>query len=304
MFTSTKLKQVVGIDRAGSVSAAARNLNVSQSTLTKAMADVEDDLGFAIFFRTAKGVVATPEGREFLSRAERIVADFEMLVDDARASKTEGEMNLRIGIAPASQEGLYNRVITKLLQDWPEITLSVAGLTVERGVRALKRGDLDLLFSMMPELKRESDFVTQTISHIEVALFCRKGHPLIAEKCNASEIRSRLKEFKMISPDLNSEYPRKIAELLKYTNEEARRQMHVIENFSLAADAVAKTDLIGFVGSTYASSRSFQERFAVLDVDVFDALEIGAARLSRWLPSKAVRACLSVLERMPPDHEH
>ncbi|MEM8937044.1 MAG: LysR family transcriptional regulator, partial [Pseudomonadota bacterium] len=69
MFSSTKLRQIVGIDRAGSFSAAARTLNVSQSTLTKAVADIEKDIGYMLFSRTARGVNATPEGREFLNRA-------------------------------------------------------------------------------------------------------------------------------------------------------------------------------------------------------------------------------------------
>ena len=56
MFTSTKLRQIVAIDRAGSLSAASQVLNISQSTLTKAVADVEQDLGLAIFHRTARGV--------------------------------------------------------------------------------------------------------------------------------------------------------------------------------------------------------------------------------------------------------
>ena len=120
MFNSTKLRQIVAIDRAGSLSAASKVLYVSQSTLTKAVADVEQDLGLAIFNRTARGVSATPEGRKFLNRAERIVADFEMLVEDTRAQKEQIDQLLRIGISPASQEGLYNRAIAHLLKTSPK----------------------------------------------------------------------------------------------------------------------------------------------------------------------------------------
>jgi len=64
----------------------------------------------------ANGVIVTPEGREFLARAERIVADFDMLVEEARTQKSNVDSVLRIGIAPASLESLYNRVITTLLR--------------------------------------------------------------------------------------------------------------------------------------------------------------------------------------------
>ena len=116
MFNSTKLRQVVGVDRAGSFSGASKVLNISQSTLTKAVADVEVVLGFTLFVRTAKGVSATPEGREFLNRAARIVSDFEMLIDDARANRDSSDQKLRVGVSPATLEGLFNRPVARLLQ--------------------------------------------------------------------------------------------------------------------------------------------------------------------------------------------
>ncbi len=107
MFTSTKLKQVVEIDRAGSLPAAAKAMHISQSTLTKVVADVESELGFNLLLRTARGVVTTPEGREFLNRAARIVADLDMLVQDTKAQRSARHLMVRIGISPASQEGLF-----------------------------------------------------------------------------------------------------------------------------------------------------------------------------------------------------
>ena len=107
MFSSTKLRQVVGVDRAGSFSGASKSLHVSQSTLTKAVADVETSLGYALFFRTARGVVATPEGREFLNRAARIVADFDLLIEDTKSQRQNANQRLRVGISPATIEGLF-----------------------------------------------------------------------------------------------------------------------------------------------------------------------------------------------------
>ena len=54
MLSSAKFKQVVEIDWAGFLSAAARSLNNTQSTLTKTVADVEKNLGIALFYRTSR----------------------------------------------------------------------------------------------------------------------------------------------------------------------------------------------------------------------------------------------------------
>ena len=300
MFTSTKLRQIVAIDRAGSLSAASTVLNVSQSTLTKAVADVEQDLGLAIFHRTARGVSATPEGREFLNRAERIVADFDMLVEDTRSQKEQIERFLRVGISPASQEGLYNRAIAHLLKSNPDFSLNMLGLPVERGLRMLKRGDLDLLFAPTEELAREPSFSIEALGTLHPRLFCRKGHPILSEPEISLELIAR---YRVISPDYHIGYAQRFAERLLQGDADPRRRLHIIENFVVTQTAVAKSDLIGIVSRTYGSTRSFQKHFRLLDLDVFPPLNIGVAQLSRWLPSRAVRACLAAVRQFPPDAE-
>lgn len=296
MFTSTKLRQIVVIDRAGSLSMAAQVMNISQSTLTKAVADIEKDLGYALFVRTARGVVATTEGREFLNRAERIVADFDMLIEDAKTHKAAGETLLRIGVSPASQEGLYNRIVARLLSERPELCLSLAGYGVERGVRMLKRGDVDLLFAPMEDLRHEKDFTTTPIGRLTVTLFCRKAHPLAGRRDVAVE---DARAYKIVSTDYRSGYAQRIAGLILEDQADPLRHMHLIENFAIVVEAVAQTDLIGVVNKAYTRTRAFKQRFAEIELDVFDPIEIGAARLSRWMPTQAMKACLSVIQRLP-----
>lgn len=297
MFSSAKLRQVVAIDRAGSFSGASRTLNVSQSTLTKAVADVETDLGFALFVRTARGVVATPEGREFINRAARLVSDFELLFEDARNRRAQGDTILRIGASPASQEGLYNRVIAGVLKSRPEINLTLSGLPVERGVQLLKRGDLDVLIGPVVELKREQDFTVEPIGEIRAHLFCRKHHPILDADRPTFEDACK---YKIISAEPTDAYAQRISQLLIASNLDPKRQMHIIENFAIVAEVVANTDILGIVSEQYARTRTFSQRFELPRVDVIEPLEIGVATLSRWLPSKAALSFLEHLRTAPP----
>lgn len=297
MITSTKLRQIVAIDRAGSLSAASTVLNVSQSTLTKAVADVEQNLGLPLFHRTARGVYATPEGREFLNRAERIVADFDMLIEDTRTQKEHVDRYLRVGISPASQEGLYNRAIAHLLKSSPDFSLNMVGQPVERGVRMLKRGDLDLLFAPIDELAREPSFSIEALGTFHPWLFCRRGHPILSEPQISLELIGR---YRVITPDYHIGYAKRCAELLLRGDGDPRRRLHIIENFVVTQMTVAQSDLIGIVSSTYGSTRSFQKNFRLLDLDIFPPLTMGAAQLTRWSPSRAVRACLAAVRKFPP----
>ena len=300
MFTSTKLRQIVAIDRAGSLSAASHLLSISQSTLTKAVADVEQDLGMVLFHRTSRGVLATPEGREFLDRAERIVADFDMLIDDTIAQRQRTEQVLRIAVAPASQEGLYNRAVAHMLKKNNDICLHMVGLPVERGIRMLKRGDLDLLFAPTAEIVRESDFEVQNTGIVYPYLFCRHEHPLLQEP----EIRpAMIGNYRVVAPDFYRGYAQRLLELMGGDESDARRRLLIIGNFSITKKIVADSDAFGVVNKVYGQSRSFQSQFRMLDLGVFEPLPMGVARLSRWLPNRAVRSCLAAVRQFPPESE-
>lgn len=292
MFSSNKLRQIVVIDRLGSMSAAAQTLNVSQPTLTKAVADVEQALGFGLFIRNARGVTATPEGRAFLDRAGRIVADFEMLAEDVRSDRTETDLVLRIGVAPAALEGLHNLTVAKLLRMRPEISLTMAGLSFERGLRLIKNGDIDLLLAPTADLAREKEMMIVPAGRLALHLFCRHDHPILQlSQINFDAVRA----YKLVAPDLLGSYAKRLAQLLVEGNFNPHRRMHVIQNFSIVAEVVASTDLIGIVSDVYANTATFGRRFALLNLDLLGSLDLGVAHLSHRLPNPAARAFISII---------
>lgn len=67
------------IEKTRSVTQAARNLFMTQPTLSKAVKDLEDSLGFAVFKRTSKGMIPTQKGAEFLVYAKRIVVQLQKM---------------------------------------------------------------------------------------------------------------------------------------------------------------------------------------------------------------------------------
>jgi len=83
------LKYAVEIERHRSISKAAEKLYVSQPFLSKAIKELESDIGVDIFNRTSRGVVPTKKGEDFLARAKEILADMEELEQSFREQSTE-----------------------------------------------------------------------------------------------------------------------------------------------------------------------------------------------------------------------
>ena len=97
-----RLKQAVAVGRLGSFSKAAEAVNVTQSAVTKSVADLERRIGFPIFLRTYRGVVPTSEGRAFLERASRLLADTdELLSGSYRTDPFSGNVRIGIGDNPS-----------------------------------------------------------------------------------------------------------------------------------------------------------------------------------------------------------
>ena len=66
-------RYAVEIERAGSITQAAQNLYMAQPNLSKAIKDLEEDLGYEIFKRGAGGIKVTEKGSEFLYHAHKML---------------------------------------------------------------------------------------------------------------------------------------------------------------------------------------------------------------------------------------
>lgn len=71
------LKYALEVEKQASISKAAENLFLNQPHLSKAIKELEDNVGITVFNRTPKGVVPTKDGAEFLMYAKSIVSQIE-----------------------------------------------------------------------------------------------------------------------------------------------------------------------------------------------------------------------------------
>ncbi|OES43395.1 LysR family transcriptional regulator [Domibacillus iocasae] len=78
-MTLQQLKYVIEIVHCGSINEAARRLFLSQPSLSKAVKELEAELGITIFIRTSKGITLSTDGAEFLGYARQVVEQAELL---------------------------------------------------------------------------------------------------------------------------------------------------------------------------------------------------------------------------------
>lgn len=80
-MTLQQLRYVIVISETGTLSRAAEVLYISQPSLSGAVQDLERELGFALFRRSSRGMMPTPDGVEFISYARQVCQQYEALLE-------------------------------------------------------------------------------------------------------------------------------------------------------------------------------------------------------------------------------
>ncbi len=86
-MTLQQLKYVTTVAQTGTISDAARKLFISQPSLTKAVRELEKEMGITIFERTNRGIVISKEGETFLGYARQVLEQAALLEETYKKKK-------------------------------------------------------------------------------------------------------------------------------------------------------------------------------------------------------------------------
>ena len=78
-MTLAQLRYAITVANSNSMNEAARNLFISQPSLSSAIRELEEEIGVELFRRTNRGISVTPEGEEFLGYARQVVEQYELI---------------------------------------------------------------------------------------------------------------------------------------------------------------------------------------------------------------------------------
>lgn len=136
------LKTFVAVARERSITRASEAVHLSQPAVSAHIKVLEDELGLALFERTPKGMTLTPAGERLLARAEQTIAAHQALLDEATLAKGTLRGTLRLGAGSSSHVAL-GRLLGRLAERAPEVTVTIKHGTTAETLAALRAGALD-----------------------------------------------------------------------------------------------------------------------------------------------------------------
>ncbi|MGK3142662.1 LysR family transcriptional regulator [Pantoea sp. C2G6] len=185
-YSPESLEAFIQTVASGSFSAAARALGKSQSTISAAIASLEDDLGFMLFDRGGRQPILTEQGRRVLPQVQQILAASERL--DALAIRLSQGVEPRLSFAVSDfwQTDHHEHLLKQFDARYPEIELEC--MIAEDGdvLDLLQAGRVHLgVVRAQPHLPVDIA-VARLQVEAQMAVYLHRDHPL-AQLSNPSE---------------------------------------------------------------------------------------------------------------------
>ncbi|MEI7444530.1 MAG: LysR family transcriptional regulator [Burkholderiales bacterium] len=174
------LALVEALEAEGSIRKAARRLHVSEPAVSKALAEIEESFGFALFERSAAGVDPT-------ARGEAVVEGARLLLNALRnvrhtAAQAERRWTLRLGAAPFVGLTLLPALLHALRREADDVNVTVREGPGPEMLRALVDGEIDaMLMSMSQDVakaQRAATLVYVPIATVQLSIIVCGAHRL------------------------------------------------------------------------------------------------------------------------------
>ncbi len=139
------LKHFLEVGEAGSISAAAKKLRLTQPALSRQIKALEEELDTTLLERGAHSIHLTPAGEVLMSEARKLVKFSEAMIEKVQATAT-GEP-LRVGYAPSLAGDFLSVAIERFTQFHPRVRVSLCDWSSAEMRTGLAAGKLDLILA-------------------------------------------------------------------------------------------------------------------------------------------------------------
>ncbi len=165
------------IYRTRSVSRAAENLNMAQTSVSLALARLRRQFNDPLFVRTREGMMPTPHALSLVQPLRQALELLRKAVQQQVPFDASTSTRLfHIAMTDISHLEFLPLLMNRIAQLAPQIRVDVLRITSETP-RALESGDIDLAIGYMPEL--EAGFYQQKLFEQSFACVVRRDHPRI-----------------------------------------------------------------------------------------------------------------------------
>lgn len=143
-MTLLQLQYIIAVDRFRSFAKAAEYCEVTQPTLSKMIAKLEEELDVRIFDRNSRNVEPTSTGVKIIMQAVKTVQEASRISEIVADTRTGLSGAMHIAVGPSIAPYLLPGFIRVYGADFPQVELTVEEMRLEGMLEALKKGAVDI----------------------------------------------------------------------------------------------------------------------------------------------------------------
>ncbi|CUJ66479.1 Hca operon transcriptional activator [Achromobacter xylosoxidans] len=265
---------------------AAERLHIEQPPLSRAIKELEDELGAILFDRDRRGTRLTLAGTAFLQDVRRVFSALEQARENVKAIAAGLQGSLRIAISDGTVDQRLSAFLAHCREEEPEIEIRLTEVPLAEQVRGLRSGDFTIGFAHTAEVGEE--ILAEPIWHDPLIVAVPARHPLLAHKeVPLPELASY--PLVLCDPQACEGYCRELTRLLR----PLEREPNVVEHAS-SLDMMLTLVAAGYgLGFTTAARLAVSQRADV----VARPLAVDSAVITTYLLRPRSDTVCPVLER-------
>ncbi|OSQ38788.1 LysR family transcriptional regulator [Thalassospira mesophila] len=179
MLSSVSLRHLRGfiaVAEQGSFTRAANVLGITPPTLTATIRQFEDIIGMPLFDRTTRHVALSSGGERFLPVARRLMADFDIALDDLDAQSKGLGGKVVVAAAPSVLTRILPQIIVAFNSAHPDASLRLDEMNAGEVHEAVGAGEVD--FGIAGDWRALPDIRFDPLFSDNLGVVCRHDHPL------------------------------------------------------------------------------------------------------------------------------
>ena len=159
---------------------AAERLHIEQSPLSRAIKELEEDLGAQLFVRTTRSTRLTRAGKLFLEHVPRVFTALQQARDSVKAAANGFHRQLRVALSDGVPPTCFSALLALCRQEEPEIEIRLTEIPLSQQIKGLHEDLYDVGFAQSDEAG--DGIVAESIWHDPLMVVVPARHPLLAYK--------------------------------------------------------------------------------------------------------------------------
>jgi len=176
------LRYFVAAAEEENVSRAAFKLHVSQPGVSRHIRDLEQEIGFPLFERSAKALKLTAAGKTFLAEAQAVLQHADDAVKKARAINGGTQGEIHVGYAPSLTVQILPPALRAFQQQFPKVRVGLHDLSTGEMLAQLRNGKLQLAMMVRVDGKMTRGLDFAELARYPMRLAVAPKHPLARAK--------------------------------------------------------------------------------------------------------------------------